>query len=76
VFIFSNQCHLFIQNNYLCFQFSKNNNANPNTTTANHQQTTIEPVAPKDTNLIHNNINLKNQTNNRDKVIKLIFFIL
>jgi hypothetical protein len=57
-------------------QFSKNNNQNVNTTTANHQQTTIEPVAPKDTNLIHNNINLKNQPNNRDKVIhmkKIIF---
>lgn len=48
-----------------------NNNQNVNTTTtANHQQTTIEPVvAPKDTNLIHNNINLKNQQNNRDKVM-------
>jgi len=47
-----------------------NNNANVNNTTTN-QQATIEPVvAPKDSNnLNHNNINIKNQPNNRDKVM-------
>jgi len=50
-----------------------NNQTTNNTTTTNHQQTTIEPViSPKDNNLTHNinnTNNLKNQANNRDKVM-------